>query len=285
MAAWLTKRRHLWHIREFFDEFPSLWKYYQQYMGMFSNTIITISESVQKQFGPPSRDRCTTIYDGLGQDASAVDPAAARRFRSSVGDPKFLIGVVGRIKWVRKGQEVLVKAAALLAGEYPDARYVIVGSPSPGNTDHLRRLRELISSKNLDDRFIFTGDINEMRDVYAAFDVTVVPSIFPEPFGCVVTESMAAGTPVIGSRCGGIPEQISDGLTGLLFNPGDENDLARALEQLMKDKGMRLRMGGAGQMRFRRDFNIEGTHRQFNQLFIPHVTPMCITSEKCDHAR
>jgi glycosyltransferase involved in cell wall biosynthesis len=267
VAAWLTGRKHLWHIREFFSEFPAGWKYYQKYMWLFSSRIITISNAVRDQFEPRFRNKCTTIYDGLGSEATGVDLARARGFRSSVGDPEFLVGVVGRIKWVRKGQEVLIKAAALLADEYPEARYVIVGSPSPGNEDHLLRLRELITNKNLEDRVIFTGDVQETRDIYAAFDVTVVPSILPEPFGCVVTESMAAGTPVIGSRCGGIPEQIEDGVTGLLFNPGDEEDLANALAQLLADKTKRLQMSAAGREHFRACFRLDDAHQHFIEIF------------------
>jgi glycosyltransferase involved in cell wall biosynthesis len=267
MAACLTRRKHFWHIRESFGEFPAIWRFYQRYIWLLSTTIISMSSAVRNQFDLRFRDKCTVIYDGLGPEAAFVDRDAARKFRSSVGDPEFLVGVVGRIKWVRKGQEVLIKAAAILSDRFPKARYVVVGSASPGNEDHLVRLRELIREKNLEGKVIFTGDISETRDVYAALDVTVVPSVLPEPFGFVVTESMAAGTPVIGSRCGGIPEQIVDGLTGVLFNPGDEEDLARALARLMEDKAGRLQMGEASRKRFQESFSIEGAHRHYIRLF------------------
>jgi glycosyltransferase involved in cell wall biosynthesis len=255
LAAWLTGRKHIWHIREFFVEFPAIWRFYQKYVWLLSNAIITVSNAVRDQFDPRFRQKCATIYDGLGQEAMAVDLNTAQNFRSNLGDPEFLVGVVGRIKWVRKGQEVLIKAAGILSDRYPQARYAVVGSVSPGNEDHLGRLRKLIRDNNLEEKVIFTGDLEETRDIYAAFDVTVVPSVLPEPFGRVVTESMAAGTPVIGSRCGGIPEQIVDGLTGLLFSPGDEEDLARALTQLMGDKAARLRMGKEGQRHVREQFD------------------------------
>jgi glycosyltransferase involved in cell wall biosynthesis len=267
LAARLTRRPHLWHIREFFSEFPAIWRFYQRYMWRFSTRIITISSAVQAQFEPRFQDKCTLVYNGLDEDAMAVDLDKAQRFRSSIGNPAFLIGVVGRIKWARKGQEVLIKAAALLAETHPEARYVIVGTPSPGNEDHLVRLQQLILDLRLEERVTFTGDIRDMRDVYAAFDVTVVPSILPEPFGCVVMESMAAGTPVIGSRCGGIPEQIVDGVTGLLFAPGDEHDLARALAQIMSDDALRGRLGHASRQRFCESFGIPESHARFVNVF------------------
>jgi len=236
-------------------------------MWRFSTGIITISSAVQDQFEQRFLDRCTLIYDGLDEGAATVNIENSQRFRAGMDNPVFLVGVVGRIKWERKGQEILIKAAALLAETHPGARYAIVGTPAVGNESHLIRLKKLITELKLEGRVTFTGDIREVRDVYAAFDVTVVPSILPEPFGCVVMESMAAGTPVIGSRCGGIPEQIMDGITGLLFTPGDENELAGALALLMEDNALRLRLGEAGQRRFRERFSIAHSHARFVETF------------------
>ena len=267
LAAKLTGRRHMWHIREFLSEFPSVWRVYQYYMCLLSTKVITISRTVQNQFAAGLQDRCSIVYDGLGEDAMTVDEAEVAKFRSGIGDSHLLIGVIGRIKWVRKGQEVLVKAAGLLRDRFPTARYVIVGSVAPGNQDHLIRLRELVQELRLDDRVVFTGDVEDPKPLYAAFDVTVVPSVQPEPFGCVVMESMAVGTPVIGSRSGGIPEQIIDQKTGLLFTPGDEVDLARALERVMSDERLRLDMGRKSRQHYIEMFRIEETYRRLNQIF------------------
>ena len=267
VAAWITRRRHLWHLREFSSEFRGVWKFYQRYIWRLSERIITISDAVRDQFDVELRSRCITVYNSLGPGAADIDREAAWRFRESVGDPELLIGVIGRIKWVRKGQEVLIKAAALLAERYPEARYLIVGSVAAGNEDHLVRLKELVAELGLTEKVIFTGDINNPRDVYAACDVTVVPSVLPEPFGRVVMESMAAGTPVIGSRCGGIPEQISDGETGLLFEPGNERELAVALEKLTSDGELRARMGRAARERALRMFDDSATYTKVANVF------------------
>lgn len=267
IAAWMTRRRHLWHLREFFSEFLGVWKYYQRYIWRFSERIITISDAVRDQFDVELRSKCITLYNSLGPGAADINQESARRFRESVGNPAQLIGVIGRIKWVRKGQEVLIKAAVLLAEQYPEARYVIVGSVSAGNEDHLVRLKELIAEVGLTEKVLFTGDIKNLRDVYAAFDVTVVPSVLPEPFGRVVMESMAAGTPVVGSRCGGIPEQISDGETGFLFEPGNERELAAALQKLMGDGELRARMGRAAQECALRMFDDSATYASMAKVF------------------
>ncbi|WP_213803451.1 glycosyltransferase family 4 protein [Granulicella sp. dw_53] len=266
MAARLTGRRHFWHIREFFSEFPSFWKTYQRYVALLSTTIITNSEATRQQFIPRLQQKCKVIYNGLDAESGMVEINNALRFRSNLGNPKFLVGVVGRIKWVRKGQEVLVQAAALLAKEFPDIRYVIVGSCALGNEDHLVRLHQLIREKRLEDRFFFTGDLERLRDVYAAFDLTVVPSVLPEPFGCVVVESMAAGTPVVGSRCGGIPEQIVDGVTGYLVTPGDEVDLSIAIAKIISNNSLRSNMADESRRRFHDMFSLDTTYHSFAKI-------------------
>jgi glycosyltransferase involved in cell wall biosynthesis len=267
LAAKLTGRKHLWHIREFFYEFPGLWRFYQRYIWRLSTKIVVIADAVRDQFDPSFRGKCVTVYNGLGHEALLVDTEKARQFRAEIGNAELLVGVVGRIKLVRKGQEVLVKAAALLSEKYPQARYIIVGSVAPGNEEHLVRLKELVREKGLEDRVVFTGDIQKPRDVFAALDVTVVPSALPEPFGRVVMESMAAGTPVIGSNCGGIPEQIVPGITGLLFKPGDEKDLAKGLDELLGDRAKRLRMGEEGKRHVREKFEDSVVYLKFKEVF------------------
>lgn len=279
LAARLTGRRHMWHLREFFSEFPGIWKYYQRYIWRLSTTILTISNAVRDQFDAELQGKCATVYNSLGPGAADVNHEAALRFRESVGSPEILVGVVGRIKWVRKGQEILVQAAALLAETYPEARYAIVGSVSTGNEDHLVRLKALIAEHGLEEKVIFTGDIKNPRDVFAAFDITVVPSVLPEPFGRVVMESMAAGTPVVGSRCGGIPEQIEDGVTGLLFEPGSGQDLAQCLAQLMGSLELRERMGREAQQAALLLFDDSATYDKVAAIFgsdsamIPEAVP------------
>jgi glycosyltransferase involved in cell wall biosynthesis len=78
-----------------------------------------------------------------------------------------------------------------------------------------------------------------------SIDVLVVPSIWPENAPLVIQEAFLAGLPVVASRVGGIPEMISDGLNGMLFEPGDVADLWRNLSRLLDEPGLlaRLRSG------------------------------------------
>jgi glycosyltransferase involved in cell wall biosynthesis len=84
--------------------------------------------------------------------------------------------------------------------------------------------------------------------------VGVTPSIWPEPSPTVVLEAMAMGRPVIGSRVGGITEQIVDGKTGYLVTPGNSDELKQALKRLLADPESREHMGQAAQEKVKEFF-------------------------------
>jgi glycosyltransferase involved in cell wall biosynthesis len=267
MAAFITGRNHVWHVRELLGEFGWLFRPYQHYIHLLSSAIVAISYCTRDQFSPRLRAKVHVIYDGLDATSTIADPVRYQAFRGSFPSQAVLVGVVGRIKWHRKGQEVLVRAADLLRPHHPNAHYVVVGSTAPGNEQHEVRLRELISKRGLDDVVTLTGEMSDPASIFAALDIVVVPSVQPEPFGCVVIEAMAAGTPVVGSRCGGIAEQIVDGVSGLLFCPGSSEDLAEALNRMLTDPDFRDHTAVEGRRRVRNKFPLDGTYRTTAALF------------------
>ena len=90
---------------------------------------------------------------------------------------------------------------------------------------------------------------------------------------------MAAGIPVIASRIGGLPYTVSDGLTGLLFEPGNPFDLAEKIARLLDDPALRREMGLAGRRRFEEDFTWEDViERYWRPLLSQRVSG---NAEKC----
>ena len=90
--------------------------------------------------------------------------------------------------------------------------------------------------------------------------VSVAPSLWPDPLPMTVSEAQLCGTPVIGTTVGGIPEQILDGSTGLLVEPGDATSLAAALDNLLADPQRRSEMGAHG-MEWARKFEAQSMAR------------------------
>jgi glycosyltransferase involved in cell wall biosynthesis len=100
----------------------------------------------------------------------------------------------------------------------------------------------------------------------ATADIVVHPSVFPDPLPNAIREAMILGKPVIGSRIGGIPEIILDGVTGCLVEPGDPAQLARALHQLLEDPGQRRQLGERAAIHATNHFNINYTKSEYHKI-------------------
>lgn len=261
---------HIWHVRESFWEFRRMWEYYQGYMSRFSDVIICVSTPIAEQFN--SRilsDKVKVIQNGFPKDEFVhVSNSRVDTFRNKYSLNGFLtIGVIGRIKYQRKGQEVFVEAAELLENEYPRVKFLCIGSPYPGNEQHLINLLNLIDKLELHEKVIYTGDVEDIKVAIQALDILVLPSVDPEPFSGVVIEAMAMGKPVIGTRIGGTIEQIEDGITGFLVEPGSAESLANALEQLIKDFKLRKQFGDNGRQRFLELFEFELFYKRIMDVY------------------
>jgi len=281
VAAKLAGRPHLWHLRETYSEFPGLWAVYKHIMGAFSTRIVCCSQVAADQLaGSWGGRRARIVYEGLASSEfcvfSAADVAAWRRRFAPEGGP--VIGVVGRIRMVRKGQEIFVAAAQQLAGAFPAARFVCIGDAYSGNESHVDELRRRAERAGIGHRFEITGDIEDVAAATAALDIAVMPSVVPEPFGNVVMEAMCLGKPVVASANGGGREQIEEGVTGFLVPPGDADALARALATLLSDPERARAMGEAGRRRFEALFTPEKGHAAIRRLYAElglDVAPEC----------
>ena len=154
------------------------------------------------------------------ETADAIDGVAG-----SASDAPYFI-YFGRLS-AEKGVEVLIKAFAEAVSELPIGwRLKIVGTGP--EEERLRAFAEKSAASQAIDFLGFkTGD--ELRSLIKGARWSVVPSTWRENMPYSIVESLAAGTPVIGSEIGGIPELIHDGKTGFIFTPGDSNGLSRRL--------------------------------------------------------
>ncbi|MCL5097964.1 MAG: glycosyltransferase [Candidatus Omnitrophica bacterium] len=267
LAARLAGVPHVWHMREWFQEFQTIWPAFSWYIRKFSCKIIAISRAVASQFEPPGS--AVVVHDGISMDEFPVLRETMRkRFRSAYGlGEDFVVGCVGRIKLVRKGQEVLVQAAGLLKQRGRPIKALIVGAPFRGNESHLARLQEMARQLGIVENVVFTGELADTCPAYAGMDVFTLTSVQPEPLGDVVMEAMAMERPVIATNIGGPLDTVEPGKTGLLVAPGDPAALADAIEQLMGDPDLRLAMGKAGAERIRNQFSVVEMAQKLEQLF------------------
>jgi glycosyltransferase involved in cell wall biosynthesis len=193
--------------------------------------------------GGHARRGITVIRNGVDIDRFAPRPPD-EALRASLGLPASapLVVAVSRLNPM-KGLDDFVRALALLADRYPEARFAIVGDGASR-----RELEEQVRGLGLADRLVFTGTRLDIAAILSQAAVSVVSSL-SEGLSNVVLESMAAGVPVVATRVGGTPELLDDGVSGFLVPPCDAPAMAAAIERLLGDPAMARRMGNAGRER------------------------------------
>jgi D-inositol-3-phosphate glycosyltransferase len=194
-----------------------------------------------------------------------VDKQQARSFLNFHPDEKILLQL-GRMV-PRKGIDNVIKAIGRLSKGMNDVRLVIVGGdtdePDPELTPELKRLWQLAEKENVRTKVTFVGRKNReiLRYYYAAADVFITTPWY-EPFGITPLESMACGTPVIGSNVGGIKYSVIHGITGFLVPPKNPLALAYQLRKLITNQMLRAFMSKNALQRVHRHFTWAGVTKK-----------------------
>jgi glycosyltransferase involved in cell wall biosynthesis len=267
--------------------------------------LLTVSDYVTektKVHFPQLADRCETLYNGI--DMKEFD--REKDYATARGRKVRRILYAGGI-WPHKGTHVAIDAFKMVAEKYPDVVMDLVGpqgdypveeacdlkdratlermapyfKKKASLLDRLLRRRsksnaylEFLKSKlspELSSRVTFHGFVSrpDLVQLFYDADVFVFPPVWNEAFGCTPVEAMAAGVPVVVSRCGGLVETVQDQETGFVVEPDDPGALAKAMLRLVEDDGLREKMGRAARRRalqFTWDAITSGMHARYQAL-------------------
>jgi glycosyltransferase involved in cell wall biosynthesis len=173
-----------------------------------------------------------------------------------------LVGTVSRLRH-EKGIDLLIESFSLIIKEGFKAQLLIVGS---GQDEAM--LRDLALKFGISNDVTFTGAAYWAKAMkyISIMDIVVVPSLF-EGFGLTAAEAMAAGKPVVASDTSGLKEVVVDNETGILFPVNDPQALKTSLEKLIRDPGLRERMGNRGRKRAIANFGLEFYKKKINTLY------------------
>lgn len=238
-------------------------------LGRKLNAVVCISDAVRDNFVHRGVTdlRLVTIPNGLNpfEMKPSVPPDSVYQ-EFGLAPERRLIGIVGNLKhW--KGQEVVLRATALIRERFPNVTCLLIGDFSSDDVAYRNKINELIKTLQLENHAVVTGYRPNVADYVNALEFLIHASIEPEPFGRVLLEGMALRKPLVASRGGAVPEIVVNGSTGLLFTPGDDQELARAAESLLQDPERSRRMGEAGYQRLIDHFSIERNVEQTQQLY------------------
>ena len=184
------------------------------------------------------------VHNGLD-----VDGFVAKAHNKISSDRRVILSV-GKFE-INKGQDVLIKAFAKIAGDYPDVDLVLVGATDSA----LPLLKDLCVYDGVVERVRFCMDIphDQVASFFKQATIFALPSR-QEAFGIVVLEAGAFALPVVASRVGGIPEIMTDGHTGRLVSPDDPVELAECLRSLLDNPSESEAMAARLHNRVRSDF-------------------------------
>lgn len=217
-----------------YDRFTRAIYQLQGYLAPFADLIIANSHAGRDYYvsqGFPER-KIEVIHNGIDMERFKPDKQAGRKVRSEwdVHPEEKLIGLVGRLDPV-KDHPTFLKAAALLAQERKDVRFVCIGD---GPTKYRDELHALSVELGVAARLIWTSAREEIESIYNAFDV-LVSSSASEGFSNVIGEAIACGIPCVASDVGD-SALILAGSAGIVVPRSDAHALADAILSVMKEE-------------------------------------------------
>jgi len=211
--------------------------------GPLCDGIITTGELIRTQLINElslNLDKIHSIPTGINVERFQTADGVSVRSTLRIPLDAVVLGIAAVLRsW--KGHSHLLRAMPQILASYPEVKLMIVG-----DGPMRRRVEEELRDLNLGGSVILTGHREDIPEVVNSFDIAVIASYASEGIPQFALQAMAAGKPVIGTRIGGIPEVIQDGINGLLIDPQEPALIADAVKALLNDRERMKQMGEAG---------------------------------------
>jgi glycosyltransferase involved in cell wall biosynthesis len=229
---------------------------------------ISVSRYTAEQSLPAGLDK-PVIYNSI--DLDRFDAGVSLRGELGLSPSDLVVSFLGQIRDIKGVQDFIAMAHRIRDQK---ARFLIAGEcRDPGKYPGSYTIEQLQAMIGTDERIRYINHVSKPENLYHASDVIVVPSRWPEPLGLINIEAGACRKPVVATRVGGIPEVVHDGVNGYLVAPGDVEDLARRVQQLLDSPEERRTMGAAGRLLVEREFTMKTVVEFENALLRFASTP------------
>jgi glycosyltransferase involved in cell wall biosynthesis len=235
--------------------------------------VIAVSQAVAESLrrnGVIESAKIIVVHNGIDTDRFAGSAAAAR---AGGGELPVLVGTVGHLAPI-KGQDVFVRAAALISARRPEVHFVIIGEDKSPQMVHRKALESLIGELGLNGIVAMPGWRDDMPAVLSSLSL-FVSAARSEPFGLAIVEAMAAGLPIVAAASEGALEIIDDGLSGKLVPADDPEALAQAINDLLDDPLERSRLGTNALLAAHQRYSLKrmatDTERVYREVLLGHT--------------
>jgi glycosyltransferase involved in cell wall biosynthesis len=230
-----------------------------------------------------SRERLTLVYYAPDERKFSSEQVQPVNLREEFGWPPDtpLIGKVAYFYptligkgWVPtylegkgvKGHEDLVKAAPIILAEFPEAKFLLVGSGwGEAGEKYLEGIKKSVQDMGLERSIIFTGYRKESNKILRSVDVAVQASLNENLGGTM--EALLMECPMVVTRVGGMVDAVRDGETGVVVEPSNPEDLARGILQLLRDPKKARALGRAGRELMLERFTLSRAVSDLNELY------------------
>nr|WP_277871631.1 glycosyltransferase family 4 protein [Brachyspira aalborgi] len=229
----------------------------EEYLLNKNKFIVSNSKAIEKQYNQYYNDACEgktfLIPHGL-EDISKLVKKHDKKLSDNIE-----ILFVGRLEH-RKGIDIIFECIPYICQKYNNVIFRFSGDDTINMPNSEKTYKDYFLSKynEFKDRVIFEGYISdeEIINRYSNCDIFIAPSRF-ESFGLIFLEAMIFSKPVIGTNVSGIPEAVSDGVSGILIEDENSEDLKNALIKLIENKDIRESMGKNGRRIYEEKFTAE----------------------------
>jgi glycosyltransferase involved in cell wall biosynthesis len=239
---------------------------HKHYAG--ADRVICVSEAARQNLlrHDVPADLLRVVHNGISLPPCQPSTETVSALRAAWGVPANgrVVGMLARII-PEKGMDLLIQVAAKWKAERPTVRFILAGT---GDADTELKLRSQVEHSDLDNVVRFLGMVPNTWEVLSAFDVLAAPSR-RESFGLTLLEAMAVGTPVVAAAVGGIPEVVTDGVSGILVDPDSPDALAAGLAHALDGPGVPAMVAAADAMvrtRFSLKRMVDDIEAQYSEL-------------------
>jgi glycosyltransferase involved in cell wall biosynthesis len=240
VAARLCSIPLVWRFHDILspsDFSPFLIKCIALFGRLFPKKILAVSKVTRDHLAQNGIDRgkIDVIFNSVDHERfETKGDFKTLRDEYQLGNGAKLVGCIGRII-PQKGQKVLLSAVPGVLQRYPEAFFLIVGDVFLKEEAYKKELLEIMKKNGIEKNTKLTGFRTDIWNVIRALDLVIFPSIAPEAFPLSVLEAMSLGKAVIASDIGGVKEIIEDGVTGVLVEPNQPEQITERILCLFND--------------------------------------------------
>jgi glycosyltransferase involved in cell wall biosynthesis len=233
-------------------------------LNRWSQRVVTVSDALRDRYverGGIDPQKIVTIYNGIEVERFRREPNRAALRSEFNLQPESRVVVTVSVLRPGKGIDVLLRSIPSIVARVPDAYFLIVGD-GPLRAEW----EEIARSIGVADRVRWAGYRRDVDAILTGCDLFVLPSL-QDAFPTVLLEAMAAGLPAVASATGGIPEIVEPEETGVLVPPGDWQQLATAIADLLPDPARTARMRRCAQLIAEQRFSTKAWIARLEDLY------------------